>query len=191
MTATVVIQEGNGASVTWTTITQGRYCTADTYNPGDNYVCVVPTSGFNYSYWKHHRMYASGSFTRITNIRWFTSGSVKTNWQLGTGGMLLVGKRDSGDNGCPEANYEQAIGVQGTTGYDIGDSSNGHPYYKSQSTPAVDADNYTSANPLTVDTSTYTAAFGSKAVVTQIKIAPDATQGDKPNETFTFRYDEI
>lgn len=191
MTATVVIQEGNGASVTWTTITQGRYCTADTYNPGDNYVCVVPTSGFNYSYWKHHRMYASGSFTRITNIRWFTSGSVKTNWQLGTGGMLLVGKRDSGDNGCPEANYAQASGVQGTTGYYIGDSSNGHPYYMSQSTPAVDADNYTSANPLIVDTSTYTAAFGSKAVVTQIKIAPDATQGDKPNETFTFRYDEV
>lgn len=191
MTATVSVQEGNGASPTWTTITQGRYCTRDAYNPGDNDPCVVPSAGFNYSYWKHHRIYFSGSFTKINNIRWFASGNVKTNWALGTGGMLLVGRRDSGDNGCPSASYEIAAGTQGTTGYYLKDVTNGHDYYKSQTADPADADTYTSASPLTVDTTDYTAEGGSKAVVTQVKIATDATQGDKGNETLTFRYDEI
>jgi hypothetical protein len=191
MTATVSVQEGNGASPTWTTITQGRYCTRDSYNPGDNDPCVVPSAGFNYSYWKHHRIYFSGTFTKINNIRWFTSGNVKTNWALGTGGMLLVGRRDAGDNGCPAASYEIAAGTQGTTGYYLKDVTNGHDYYKSQTADPADADTYTSASPLTVDTTDYTSEGGSKAVVTQVKIATDGTQGDKGNEVLTFRYDEI
>ncbi|NMC35365.1 MAG: hypothetical protein GYA36_23335 [Veillonellaceae bacterium] len=190
MTATVVVQEGNGSPVTWTTITQGRYCTADTYNPGDNYTCAVPSSGYNYGYWKHFRLGFSGSFGKISNIRWFTSGSIKTNWNLGTGGMLLVARKDSGDNGCPTANYDQARGVQGTTGYYLKDPSNGHSYYKGETVDPADADNYTSASPLVIDSTEYTSSGYSKSVVTQPKLAPDATQGDKPNETFTFRYDE-
>jgi hypothetical protein len=191
MTATVVVQEANGAGPTWTTITQGRYCTRDSHNPGDNDPCVVPPSGNNYSYWKHHRLYFSGTFTKINNIRWFTSGNIKTNWNLGTGGMLLVALRDSGDNGCPAGSYEIAAGTQGTTGNYLKDPTNGHDYYKSQTANPTDADTYTSASPLTIDTADYTAEGGSDAVVTQVKIATDAIQGDKPNETLTFRYDEI
>jgi hypothetical protein len=195
MTATVAIQEGNGASVTWTTITSGRYCTTDSYNPGSNNPCVVPASSFNYSYWKHHVLSFSGIGTSISNIRWYTSGAVKTNWTLGTGGMLLVGVLDTptNGNGCPAASYQQAAGTAGTTGYYIKDAtgSNGHAYYKSQTSGVADADSYTSASPLTVDTSTYTTTGISFAVVTQVKIYSDATQGDKASETLTFRYDEI
>lgn len=191
MTATVVVQEGNGSPVTWTTITQGRYCTTDNYNPGDNYPCVVPSSGYNYSYWKHHRISFSGSFTKISNIRWFTSGSVASNWNLGTNGCLLVARRDSGAHGCPAASYAQAVGIQGTTGYYLKDAENGHPYYKTQTVDPANADVYTSSNPLLVDSNEYTSAGASYAVVTQVRIAPDALQGDKPNETLTFRYDEI
>jgi hypothetical protein len=199
MTATVSIQEGNGASVTWTTITSGRYCTTDSNAPGSNNPCVVPASGYNYSYWKHHVLAFTGTFTSISNIRWYTSGAIKTNWALGTsgtGGMLMVGVLDTptNGNGCPYGSYDQADGTAGTTGYYMKDSSNGHTYYRGQSVGVYDADSYLSASPLTVDTNTYTTSSSpaiSYAVVTQVKIASDATQGDKASETLTFRYDEI
>jgi hypothetical protein len=194
MVATVNVEEGNGASPTWTVITQGRYCTRDSYNPGLNDPCVVPTSSFNYSYWKSHRIAFSGTFTQINNIRWYTGGTIKTDWALGTGGKLLVGIKSTGDNGCPTGSYDQAAGTQGTTGYDMDDTTNGHTYYKTgtsnHSAPA-DADTYVSGSPLTVDSNTYTSADASYHVVTQVKIFTDATQGDKANTTLTFRYDEI
>lgn len=189
MTATVVIQEYNGTEPTKTTITSGRYCTADSNAPGQNNPCVVPSSGFNYSYWKHHALGISGTFSQISNIRWYTSGAIKTNWALGTGGMLLVGIRsDGGDNGCPPESYVQATGTVGTTGTPI---ETGHSYYSSQTNKVADADSYTSASPLLVDSKPYTTASSTKGVVTQVKINTDATQGDKASETLTFRYDEI
>ena len=191
MTATVSIKEANGAGPTLTVITQGRYCTEDGYNPGDSNPCVVPASGVNYGYWKHHALNISGSFTKVNNIRWFTSGNIKTNWSLGTGGMLLVAIKSSGDNGCPSANYDQATGTQGETGDYLKDPSNGHTYYRGETANPADADGYTSASPLTIDTTDYAAPAVSKYVVTQPKIASNATQGDKPNETLTYRYDEI
>lgn len=191
MAATVNVEEGNGSGPTWTVITSGRYCTTDSYNPGSNYPCVVPTSGNNYSYWKHHRIAWTGIGTQISNIRWYTPGNVASTWQLGTGGQLMVGLRDSGDHGCPTANYQQATGTQGTTGHYIKDATNGHAYYNSQAATPGNADNYTSASPLTVDTTVYTDNGASKSVVTQVNLATDATQGDKSNITFTFLYDEI
>ena len=80
MVATVNVQEYNGASPgVATVITQGRYCTMDSYNPGLSNPCVVPSAGLNYSYWKTHNVAFSGDFTQISNIRWYTSGNVKTN----------------------------------------------------------------------------------------------------------------
>jgi len=193
MTASVNVEEGNGAagSVVWTVITQGRYCTDDLYNPGDDHPCVVPSAGYSRSYWKSHRLAFSGAFTKISNIRWYTSGNVKTNWTLGTGGKLNVARRDSGDNGCPDASYNRAVGSQNVSGTDIKDASAGHTYYKGQTIALGDADSFTSAAPLLIDSTEYTSANHSKHVVTQAYIGSDATQGDKPNETFTFLYDEI
>jgi len=191
MTATVNVEEGNGAGPTWTVITSGRYCTRDSYNPGDNDPCVVPSAGNNYSYWKNHRIAFSGTFTKILNIKWYTSGSVASNWDLGTGGVLCVGIRDSGDNGCPTGSYQQAAGTQGTTGNYMDHAVNGHAYYKDQTATPADADSYTSASPLTIDSTEYTVAGSSKHVVTQVKLATDAVQGDKANETMTWLYDEI
>lgn len=192
MTATVVIEEGNGASVTWTELpaSTGRYCTTDAYNPGSTYPCVVPSASNYYSYWKHTRMAFSGTFTSLSNFRWYTSGNIKTAWGLGSG-ALLVAKRDSGDHGCPAANYMQAGGTQGTTGDYLKDGTNGHDYYKGQTVEPADADTCTSGSPLTFDSSTYSSAGATKSVVTQLKLATNTTQGDKANETFTIRYDEI
>jgi len=194
MVATVNVNEYNGSGPTATVITQGRYCTMDSYNPGLSNPCVVPTADFNYSFWKSHNIAFSGDFTQISNIRWYTSGSVRTNWALGTNGGLFVGVKSTGDNGCPVASYDQAAGTTGTTGYDIDNVTNGHTYYKSGTSNhavPVDADTYVSGSTLLIDSTAYTSADVSNLVVTQVKIATDATQGDKAAETLTFRYDEI
>lgn len=195
MVATVSVQEYNGASPgVATVITQGRYCSMDSYNPGLSNPCVVPSADLNYSYWKTHNVAFSGDFTQISNIRWYTSGNVKTNWALGTNGGLFVAVKSTGDNGCPIASYDQAAGVQGTSGYPVNDVTNGHDYYKSGSSnhavPA-NADTYVSTSTLLVDSGPYTTAASCKCVVTQVVIGTDATQGDKASESLTFRYDEI
>jgi hypothetical protein len=197
MSATMIIQEGNGSSVSWSTITQARFCTRDSAAPADNDPCVVPSTGYYYSYWKTHRAYFSGGFTKVQNFRVFCSGVMKTNWSLGTGGMVLIGQRDSYTNGhgCPVGNYQQAAGTQGTTGYYIGDGTNGHGYYKSQTGKVADFDGYVSATPCLVDLygpggSGYTSEGGSYAWILQAKLSSTATQGDKANETLTLRWDE-
>lgn len=189
MAATVDVQEGNGSSVSWTTVTAPRYCTADNNNPGTANPCVVPSAGSYYSYWKTHSLALSGSFTKINNIKWYTDGTIA--WDLGTGGKVVVGVRDTGDNGCPVASYDQATGTGGTTGDYMDDGTNGHTYYKDQTATPADVTDYTSGSVLSVDSTDYTSAGTTKAVVTQVKLATDATQGAKSAETFTFRYDEI
>jgi hypothetical protein len=95
------------------------------------------------------------------------------------------------DSGCPTSNYNKAGGVEGTSGYYMGDPTNGHSYYRGSGGVIGDADAFVSATPLTIDTTTYTAASTTKCVVTQIKIDTDAVQGDKASQTLTWRYDEI
>lgn len=194
LVATMNVQEYNGSGPTATVITQGRYAAMDSYNPSLSNPCVVPTSDYNYSYWKSHNLAFSGDFTQISNIRWYTSGSIRENWALGTNGGLFVAVKSTGDNGCPVGSYVQATGTLGTTGNWMDDTTNGHTYYKvgssNHATP-VDADTYVSGSTLLIDSTAYTSAGVSKLVVTQVKIASDATQGDKASETITFRYDEI
>ncbi len=191
MAATVNVEEGNGASPTWTVITTGRYCTTDAYNPGDTYPCVVPAASLNYSYWKSHRIAWTGIGTQISNIKWYGPGNIASTWGLGTLGFLSVGIRDSGDNGCPTANYQQAVGTAGTTGTKIKVATVGHAYYLGQTADPADADDYTSGAALLVDSTVHTTNTASKHVVTQAVIDTDATQGDKSNVTLTFQYDEI
>jgi len=203
MVATVGVYEGNGAGTdgfgTWTLITSGRYATVDAYLPGDSNPCVVPTSGNNYSYWKNHRIAWTGIGTKISNIRWYTSGHIATNWTPGASCGLFVAQKANGasvGHGCPTASYQAAGGSVGETGYAIyaATASGGHVYYNptsSQPTPPVNADTFTSLAPLLVDPREYTTDTHSFHVVSQVMLGTDATQGDKPNETLTFRYDEI
>lgn len=189
MAATVDVQELNGSGKTATTITTARFCTSDAYNPGTNYPIPIPSSSYNYSYWKSHCLALSGTFTKINNVKWYTDGAI--SWSLGTNGEVRVGVRDSGDHGCPDASYQQATGTQGTTGNDIADATNGHSYYKSQTTKTAVVTGYTSGSPLTVDTGDHTTAERTKHVVLQVKVASDAEQGAKDAVTFTFKYDEV
>lgn len=173
---------------------KARFKTKDEYVADLNYPSVIPATGFNYSYWKSHCLYISGSYTQITNIRWYSAGD--PSWDLGTSGNVLVAQRSSGDHGCPDASYAQAVGTQGTTGTYLFDASAGHSYFKSGvgATP-VHVGTYISSAVMNVDTtSTYTGTTYTYNVVTQVKIdtaANGAAQGLKTATTFTFMWDEI
>lgn len=188
MAATVQVVELNGTGPDETVITTGRYCTVDSYAPGIDFPCTIPASGEHYSYWKHQALKISGSFTQVDNIRWHTDGAI--NWNFGTNGQLRVGLRDAGDNGCPAGSYQQASGEEGINGVSLDDVDSGHAYYKGQATPYGNTASYTSDSPLTVDTSSYTDPDTSKAVVTQLIVSSDASQGEQADEIFVWLYDE-
>jgi hypothetical protein len=206
MAATVTIYEANGGTdgtpgthtrVDGQNLGNGvdvdvRFCTADAYNDIAVHPCIIPAAGSNFSYWKHlYLNIATGTgFTTVNNIRFYTDGTI--GWTCGTGGGLYVGIRDSGDNGTPmDASYEVATGVVGTSGHDIDDVTNGHTYYKDQTAPPALASNYTAGATLLVDSADYSVADDSDAIVLNVKLATDATQGTQAAETLTFLYDEI
>ena len=194
MVATVNVEIWKGGSDgspgSEVTVTQIRFRTDDNPDTIDSTNPIpIPTSGFNYSFWVHVCLTFSGTFTEISNIRHYCDGSI--DWTLGTNGELRRGNRDSGDHGCPKASYEVATGTVGTTGDAIEDGTNGHSYYNGQTTPTVNIENDTSTSPAVIDSNTYTAAGDSYAVVLQVKVDTDATQGAQTAETLTFMYDEI
>jgi hypothetical protein len=96
--------------------------------------------------------------------------------------------RSSGDNGCPTANYFYATGTT-ANGSNFYDTTVGHGYFKTGvgTTPNY-AQNYTSAAPLTIDTTNYgpNTTNYAKAICTQVWLSTDATQGVQTAETVTF-----
>jgi len=198
MVATVVVKELNGAGPAYTTVSvaaPARYKTKDEVTSDLNYPCVIPAAGLAYSYWKSHGLDLSGAFTRINNVRWYTDGVTDT-WTTGTGGLVQVGQRDATPTvtaqGCPDANYDQATGTEGTSGDDLYITVVGHAYYKILVGVApVDAVTFTDIAPMVVDLGNHDAAEMTKHVVTQVVIDDDATQGLQADATYTFQYDEI
>jgi len=193
LVATVNVQQITGApaSKVYNTIaTSTRLQTKDQFAPTDtSFPIPIPTSGFKHSYWVSICLDLSGAFTKINNIKFWSDGAI--GWNFGTGGELRRGKRDTGDQGCPDTSYEQAAGTEGDTGYAIEDATNGNDYYKGQSTPTQNVANDTSGNKCQVDTTDYTSAGKTKHLVLQCKIANDAVQGEQNGEVLTFSYDEI
>ena len=172
--------------------TSTRLQTKDQFAPADtSYPIPIPTAGFNYSYWVHFYLkITSPPSVKINNIRFYSDGNI--GWNCGTNGGLFMGTRDSGDNGCPmDTEYDVATGVEGESGHAIDDPTNGHDYYKSQTTPVTNVASFTSGSPALIDSTDHTTTGKCKAVVLQVKVAPDAVQGEQSDETLTFLYDEI
>lgn len=156
---------------------------ADTSDP-----VVIPGAGFGYSFYKHICLSIDGgAFSQVDNVQMWCDGTI--GWTLGTGGLLLVGTRDAGDHGCPEASYDQAQG-DGTYGYAIDVAVNGHPYYNAQTIGVQDIENFHSGAKMAVDTGAHTIAENTKGFVVQAKVDTDATQGEQTDETIQISYDE-
>ena len=156
----------------------------DTTNP-----VVIPGAGLGYSYYKHIALSIDGgAFTSIDNVLMWCDGTI--GWALGTSGLLQVGTRDAGDDGCPDGSYDQAQG-DGTYGYPIDDDPDGHPYYYGQSPGVADIETFHSGAKMTVDSGAHVGAERTKGFVVQAVVDTDATQGEQADETLTISYDEI
>lgn len=180
MAATIEIVRETGASGSTTeTDIQGintrldasdSHSTAGTANP-----IKVPTSGTNYSYWANFKLKVTGgTFTEISNIKWFSDGANG----LGTGLTLKASTADG---------YTQATGSTGT-GTELTNAN----YTGGTLNPAtpVDAFTYTSGSPLDVPGTLTSAGDSSNYVVLQLEVADTASAGGSGSETITWQYDE-
>ena len=170
----------------YTQLTSARYSLSDNVTPGINNPLVIPSSDFNFSYWKHHVLNFTGTFTQINNIRWYTDGGIGFNF--GTSGKLTVAMMSGGAVGAPISNgYVNASGSSTTGVWTM----SGHSYYLANVSGKIgNASDFTVSLPLTIDSTNYATSGYSKALVTQIAIDDDATQGTQTAETATFIYDE-
>lgn len=77
MAATVLIREKNGAGETATDKTSGtiRMKNADDATVDTNNPMVVPPSGSDWSFQKFLRLNLGGTFTQITNLKFYTDGA--------------------------------------------------------------------------------------------------------------------
>lgn len=190
--ATLAVQQYTGAGPSTDTVTTPRLSTSDSNNPGTANPLIIPDSGLYYSYWMtlHLTITALNDATLLNNHVFYCDEGTDA-WTLGTDGGVVIGLRDSGDNGVPTGSYDQATGTQGTTGHFMEDDTNGHTYYKSQDPETAEISDYTSASTLTVDSTDHTSAEAFYGIVIQAKIDDDATRGAQAASTLTFQYDEI
>ena len=165
-------------------------------DPGLTFPCNVPATELtNRSCWVFTgAQITGGSYSQLTQWRWFGPGNIKDAWLLGDlGGMVQVALKTTGDPGCPLGQYKQATGVSGQYGYDIQDADHGIPYYIGEAAPQ-DADNYTTEQPLVFDTDVYTPdtpVLITKFVVHQLILKEDTQFGEKGELTCGIRWQEI
>lgn len=166
MAATVVVKQSTGAGPTNTTITNLRFNTDDTANPGTTNPMVKPSAGTNRSFFKTVYLNADTSPTgTINNVKFYCDGTI--GW---TGCTLYVGTTGS---------YTQATGTDGTTGDD-------------SSVATADIESFTSGTPKSVTGSIDNPSTGkiTDYVVMQVDLTTSATAGTLSTETLTFQYDE-
>jgi len=77
MVAIVIINQKNGAGETATDVTSGtyRFKNADDANVDSNNPMVVPGAGSDWSFQKFLRLNFAGTFTNVSNLRYYTDGS--------------------------------------------------------------------------------------------------------------------
>lgn len=189
--ADVEVKQLTGAGPDETTVTTPRMSTSDSATPGTANPIPIAAAGLTYSFWMSLALDITNmqDATLLNNHKFYSDGAC--GWALGTGGELIIGQRDAGDNGCPIGNYDQATGDVGVTGDDMADDVDGHAYYKDQTPEEAAVDSFTSGAPCTIDTGDHTIAENFKHVVLQCIVDDDATRGAQAAETLTFQYDEV
>jgi len=190
--ATVVVQQFSGVTPDKDTVTTPRLSTMDDDAPGTANPIRIPDADLVYSFWMTlHLTITNIQDATLLNNHEFYCDEGTDAWTLGTGGGVVIGIRDTGDNGVPVASYDQATGTVGTTGDDMGDGVDGHAYYLGQSPTDAEISDYVTGARLTVDSGDHTIAEGFKGIVVQAVVDDDATRGAQAASTLTFVYDEI
>lgn len=166
MAATVVTKQSTSTGPTNTTVTNVRFNTDDTANPGTTNPLVKPAAGTNRSFWK--TVYLNADTTpsgTIDNVRIYSDGTI--GW---TGVTVYAGSTGS---------YTQATGTGGTTGDD-------------SSVATANIQNWTSGSPkvLTGTISNPSTGKITDYVVLQADLSTSAVAGTLSAETITWKYDE-
>jgi hypothetical protein len=165
----------------------GRFCTQDA-EPGLNNPCKIPPTGTYNSFRVTDCLGITGDFNQVREIYIHGDGNFADDWGLDSanGGGLFIGHKGTGDNGLPidvtlhgSNQYAVATGTIGTNGHSIEDPTNGHPYYRGESTPTLDFDDCTADSPHLIDSGPYTDDFYSKAWVFCLKTVPTSVYGAK------------
>ncbi|MHB8123475.1 MAG: hypothetical protein ACYDG4_15130 [Desulfuromonadaceae bacterium] len=174
-----------------------RFCTQDAAEPGLNNPCKVPPTGTYNSFRKTHCLGITGDFNQVRDIFIHGDGQFATDWGLdhANGGTLFIATKDTGDNGLPidavlhgSNEYAVATGDVGTSGHDIDDPVNGHPYYREESTPQMDFDECLANTPLLIDSGPYVDDFYSKAWVLCLTTVPTSIYGAKSPKAAVVTY---
>jgi len=167
MAATVSVKQCVGTGPTATTITNLRFNTDDTVNPGTTNPMVKPSAGINRSYWKTVYLNADDSPSgTINNCKVYCDGTI--SW---TGATVYLGSTGT---------YAQATGTEGTAGDDSSVATADITTFSAsasakQLTGSID-------NPATGKITDY--------VVMQVDLSTSAVAGTFAAETLTFQYDE-
>lgn len=166
MAATISVKQAYGAGPSATTITNLRFNTDDTVNPGTTNPMIKPSAGTNSSFFKTVYLNADDSPAgTIDNVKIYSDGTI--GW---TGCTLYIGSTGS---------YTQATGTEGTDGDD-------------SSVATADIADFTSGAPKSLTGSIDNPATGkiTDYVVMQVDLTTSATAGTLSSETLTFQYDE-
>ena len=166
MAATVSVKQSTGAGPSNTTITNLRFNTDDTANPGTTNPMVKPAAGTNRSFWKTVYLNADDSPAgTIDNVKFYSDGTI--SW---TGATVYVGTTGT---------YTQATGTDGTSGDDSAVATADVTDFTSGATKSVTG---SIDNPSTGKITDY--------VVMQVDLTTSAVAGTFATETMTFQYDE-
>jgi len=171
--ATIVTKFYNGTTPDSATITNLRFNTADDNDQDDNNKMIAPTAGENYSYWKHVAPYATTKpASGINNVKFYTEGDI--DW---TGCTV---------KGAEVTNYDQATGVEGSSGDNAGNSHVDTP------TMVDISSNYTSSSPLSLTGSigNTTGKLITGYLLLQVTLTNNAERSTLDPKTLTWRYDE-
>lgn len=166
MAATVVTKQSVGSGPTNTTITNCRFNTDDTVNPGTTNPLVKPSAGTNRSFWKTVFLNADTTPSgTINNVKIYCDGTI--GW---TGVTVYLGTTGT---------YTQATGTAGTTGDD-------------SSVATANIEDFTSGAPKSVTGSIDNPNTGkiTDYVVMQADLSTSAVAGTLSAETVTWQYDE-
>ena len=173
---------GTAHNVTDNGTNKVRFKQADNATIDSNNPIPVPTSGSNYSYWKHMYLLVSAAedMTQIDNVKFYSDGAVFDSY----GGVdVFVATATPIKTSAIDA------------GYDLADSATALANHGSVSV-ATNANNYTSGSPLTVsisesgnildgtnDTTDY--------VLINLKVGVTASSGTLTAESLVFQFDEV
>ena len=158
--------------------------TADANNP-----LAIPSSGTDYSFWKHtyFRMSARPGAEVVNNLKFYSDGANG----FGTGVDLFASDQLAAHTAAADTEYEVDNHTQGLTSDDMDAGSNNH----SICTTLTTVFSLTSGSPLAVTIGEASSQMDAVAevsnfVLLQMTVASTASSGTLTAETLTYRYDE-